>query len=871
MSDKSKERQALLKCTEHQVENCQEERCKWYRCLITVEGICCASEAPIIKKLLEPLTGVKKVLVNVPRREVMVDYLRSQTSPDVIVESLNNDGRFKATLVSKPADGSKKVEIESLKHKLPKWNVCLAGVLWVVSMGYYDKSTQFLKYFALASIAFAFPPVLKRCWASVKHYLLDINLLMTLAVIGACALQDFTEAAAVLFLFSLSEWLSERATAKARDAVSEIIALQPDEAERVIGDNDNETRKIHVEDVKLGDRLAVRPGAKIPVDGVVVAGLSNVDESSLTGESRPIPKEAGDQVSGGTVNIDGFMVITASSLSGDSALARLVKLVQEAQVLRSPTEMLVEKFAKIYTPIVMSCAILMASIPWILVSTDTISSGAANTLVYEALVLLVVACPCALVISTPITYVSALAAGAKRGILVKGGVYLEALGRIVTFALDKTGTLTEGNFALTDLKILQTSGIVTQKLALRILAAVEIKSTHPMAVALVSAAEEIEKTAPGDTPYDGRNTFYKNVTWAQSLSEYLQTAHVTNYETLKGEGICATVDGTRVFVGNNRLAERKGWISLLRGEEILQHLKKWEAEGGTVGWLTLEAEESKFEIVSVFNMADTPRKESKSVVSQLEDRGIRTIMLTGDNHGAAKSVAAKVGLKPENVRAGLLPEDKIAIVIELRDQHEGQDKVGMVGDGVNDAPALAAADIGIAMGMSTGGGGSSASAVAMETADVVLMDSNLEKLVLSVDIGRSTLRKIRENFIVAIGSKVVMIILTVMGLATLWGAIIADVGAMLVVTFNGMTIINKYKLKPSGCQREISGETIRVCGNTDRYQVLDEEYKTYGGGLKEKLCLPQAETTFVFIGIYSITLMIGIAFMTWGSQTENNP
>jgi len=310
---------------------------------------------------------------------------------------------------------------------------------------------------------------------------------------------------------------------------------------------------------------------------------------------------------------------------------------------------------------------------------------------------------------------------------------------------------------------------------------------------------------------------------------------------------------------------------LLRGEEILQHLKKWEAEGGTVGWLTLEAEESKFEIVSVFNMADTPRKESKSVVSQLEDRGIRTIMLTGDNHGAAKSVAAKVGLKPENVRAGLLPEDKIAIVIELRDQHEGQDKVGMVGDGVNDAPALAAADIGIAMGMSTGGGGSSASAVAMETADVVLMDSNLEKLVLSVDIGRSTLRKIRENFIVAIGSKVVMIILTVMGLATLWGAIIADVGAMLVVTFNGMTIINKYKLKPSGCQREISGETIRVCGNTDRYQVLDEEYKTYGGGLKEKLCLPQAETTFVFIGIYSITLMIGIAFMTWGSQTENNP
>jgi len=211
--------------------------------------------------------------------------------------------------------------------------------------------------------------------------------------------------------------------------------------------------------------------------------------------------------------------------------------------------------------------------------------------------------------------------------------------------------------------------------------------------------------------------------------------------------------------------------------------------------------------VSVFNMADTPRKESQSVVSKLEDRGIRTIMLTGDNHGAAKSVAAKVGLKPENVRAGLLPEDKIAIVLELKNEHEGQDKVGMVGDGVNDAPALAAADIGIAMGMSSGGGGSSASAVAMETADVVLMDSNLEKLVLSVDIGRSTLRKIRENFIVAIGSKIVMIILTIVGLATLWGAIIADVGAMLVVTFNGMTIINKYKLKPSGYEREISAKT----------------------------------------------------------------
>jgi len=799
----------LAKCLVHQIINCKQPSCRWIRCSLAVDGICCATEARIIRKLLEPQIGIKRVLVNVTRREVMVDYVGELTCPKAIIGHMNDDGRFTARMLESQAN--EEARRGSWKHQIPKWNIIVAGLLWAVSLGHYNHSTDYLKFVALVSILFAFPPVLRRCLASVRMCLLDINLLMTLAVVGAVVIQDFVEAAAVLFLFSLSEWLSERASAKARDAISEIIALQPDKAWRIVGDNDNETTKIPVEKVNLGDRLAVRPGGKIPVDGVVVSGVSNVDESSLTGESRPIPKEAGDSVSGGTVNMEGFMVIEATSLSGNSALARLVKLVQEAQMLRSPTEQMVEKFAKIYTPVVMLFALLMACVPWILVATKSITRYEADLVVYQALVLLVVACPCALVISTPITYVSALAAGAKRGILVKGGVYLEALGRVKTFALDKTGTLTEGNFALTDLRVLQTKGIVSKKLALRVLAAVENKSAHPMAVALVAAAGEIDKLEPGDSPFDGRTPFYKNLTWAQNLKEYLETTIVTEYETLKGEGISANVDGTRVFAGNNRLAERKGWIAMLQRDggkvEVLLQLSAWEAAGGTVGWLTLESNDD-IEVAAVFNMADTPRKESKEVIKSLEDRSIRTIMLTGDNPGAAKAVAAMIGLPLEDVRAGLFPQDKIAIVTDLKDSSVGEEKVGMVGDGINDAPALAAADIGIAMGMSTSVGGSSASAVAMETADVVLMDSNLEKLVLAVDLGRATLNKIRQNFFISILSKVVMIVLTVVGLATLWGAIVADVGAMLVVTFNGMAILNKFKNKRLNVRKSTAYDSI---------------------------------------------------------------
>ena len=380
--------------------------------VLRVDGICCPAEVPLIRRLLEPLPGVTSVSVNVPAKLTRVEHDR-RTSPQQLLFALNDGGGLDARIEADAAAGC----MGARTTGMPKWNVWVSGVLWSISLWseiadkYANKYPQvlalevlkYLQYAAIASVVFALPPVATKAYKSLRQRLININTLMLLAVVGALAIEKFVEGASVLFLFSLSDWLESRATERARDAIAAIIALKPELAEL------REGGAVPVESVKLGDVFVVRAGAKIPVDGRVVCGGSSVDESSLTGESRPVSKKVGDSVSGGTINLAGYVEVCCTAVAEDSAVARMVKLVQDAQMRRSPTEQMVDKLAAIYTPIVVLAAILTASLPWAF-----LPASQAREILYKALVLLVVACPCALVISTPVTYVSALANAAKQ-------------------------------------------------------------------------------------------------------------------------------------------------------------------------------------------------------------------------------------------------------------------------------------------------------------------------------------------------------------------------------------------------------------------------------------------------------------------------
>ena len=795
--------------------------------VLRVDGICCPAEVPLIRRLLEPLPGVTSVSVNVPAKQTRVEH-DCRTSPQQLLFALNDGGGLDARIEAHAAAGC----MGAGTTRMPKWNVWVSGVLWAISLsseiadeyaGKYLQVLKYLQYTAIASVVFALPPVATKAYKSLRQGLININTLMLLAVVGALAIEKFVEGASVLFLFSLSDWLESRATERARDAIAAIIALKPELAEL------REGGAVPVESVKLGDVFVVRAGAKIPVDGRVVCGGSSVDESSLTGESRPVSKKVGDSVSGGTINLAGYVEVCCTAVAEDSAVARMVKLVQDAQMRRSPTEQMVDKLAAIYTPIVVLAAILTASLPWAF-----LPASQAREILYKALVLLVVACPCALVISTPVTYVSALANAASKGILIKGGVHLETLARIRKLALDKTGTLTHGVFVLAHLKILQHERY-SRKQVLQLMAAVERFSSHPVASALCHAAAA-EGALGGEL--------------------------VEEFQTVEGAGAQARVDGVVVGVGNSRLAALLGCTDVVAREtrgtemgpapgtthaaEACELLEKWEEEGGTVGWVVADSE-----AVAVWSVADRVREEAPYVASVLQNMGVGIVMLTGDNAGAAKHVGRIIGLAPRDISYQLLPHEKVSRVHDLTrhagdggiqegDLEEGggdevdktdeccanvgicvllKDKVGMVGDGVNDAPALASAHIGMAMGAAT--------AVAMETADVVLMDSNLMKIPFAIDLGRATLSKIRQNIAIAIITKGVMIGLTVANMSTLWLAIVSDVGAMLLVTMNGMTLLS-LSPRPGPSSEEPKG------GCAAAYAAAREAHKNAGEWREEK-------------------------------------
>jgi Cd2+/Zn2+-exporting ATPase len=481
--------------------------------------------------------------------------------------------------------------------------------------------------------------------------------------------------------------------------------------------------------VVVGTRLLIRPGARIPLDGRVASGESSVDESALTGEAVPVSKKAGAAVSAGTVNQGGVLEVETTATSGDSAVARMARLVEEAQGARSPSERWVDRFSRVYTPVVCVLALGIAVIPPLL-------GGDFHVWLYKALVLLVVACPCALVLSTPVTIVSALARAARAGVLVKGGAHLETLGRLRALAMDKTGTLTEGRFRVVDCIAL--NGFTEAELH-HVVAAVESRSSHPLAGALL-------EHAGGNGEIVGAAT----------------------YETIEGEGVVATVEGRTVHVGNHRMTMRLG----LHGEEEHARLEAWMAEGRTVVYVGIDGK-----LAGHLSLADVPRAEAKAAAADLAASGVSLAILTGDNAGTAQAVGRSVGINL--VMADLLPGGKVDAIRDLKATYGF---VGMVGDGINDGPALAAADVGIAMG-------TRGTAVAMEAADVALMGDDLRRLAWAIRLGRAALSRVKLNVGLAIGAKGVVMVLAVLGIANLWIAVAADMGVSLVVIALGLGML----------------------------------------------------------------------------------
>lgn len=558
----------------------------------------------------------------------------------------------------------------------------------------------------------------------------DIDLLMLVAAIGAALLGEWAEGAFLLFLFSLAHALEHLALDRARGAIRALGELAPRSA-RVL--RDGEIRDVPVEDVEPGAWVIVRPGERIPVDGTVRKGRSAVDQAPITGESVPVEKDEGDDVFAGTVNGDGALQVETTRAAGDRTLDRVIQLVEEAQTKKAPTERFTERFERVFVPIVLVTAVLIA------VVGPVAGVWSWSTAFYRSMALLVAASPCALAIGTPSAVLAGIAQAARNGVLIKGGVYLEKLGGVTALAMDKTGTLTVGRPQVREIE--PAEGVAEDEL-LRISAAVEQSSQHPLAEAVVRRAEERGLTLP----------------------------EAGDLESITARGVRSSVEGVAVEIGNLRLWEDEG-IAVAEG--IRQSMEQLEQAGRSV-----MAVRHGERWLGVLGVSDQPRSDASAVIERIRDLGIETmIMITGDNEGVARAVAEEVGL--DDVRADLLPEDKVVAVQELLEQHGD---VAMIGDGVNDAPALAAATVGIAMG----GAGTAA---ALETADVALMGDELSGIPFVIGLSRQTRRVIRQNLAISLGVIGLLVLATTTGVFGIGPAVLVHEGSTLLVVGNALRLL----------------------------------------------------------------------------------
>ncbi|HEX6037745.1 heavy metal translocating P-type ATPase [Longimicrobium sp.] len=698
-----------------------------------VEGMCCAAEVRQIEGRLGTVPGVTHLGFDLVGRRMTVE---GEIVPEEVECALGQLG-----MQARRVGGPVLAEVE------PGWwarrgRLALAaasGVLWAGSLG-----AEHLLHVEWLAAALAVGAIIAGGWRIIPRGVraamnraLDMNFLMSVAAVGAVLIGEYEEGASAMFLFAVAQLLETYSMDRARNAIRALMDLAPAEATVLRGGREE---RVSVDRVEPGETVVVRPGEKIPVDGVVLTGRSGVNQAPITGESMPVDKEPGVEVFAGSLNGEGALEVRSTKPAADTTLARIIHAVEEAQASRAPSEAFVDRFARVYTPAVVALALLVMVIP------PLAGWGEWGTWVYRALALLVVACPCALVISTPVTIVSALAGGARRGILIKGGLHLENAGRVRVVALDKTGTLTEGRPEVVEVVALD-GALPDEVLALA--AAAEARSQHPLARAVLRHAEA------------------QRVTLRPSA----------DVQAITGKGLRARVGGEMVYVGNERLFAELGAMDAAARERFAA-----SASAGRTAVLvgTAAGEGAPVRLRGMITIADRVRPGAGEALRALHSAGIaRVVMLTGDNEGTAQAVAAALGgpgVGVDDYRAELLPEDKTAAVRELRGRHGA---LLFVGDGVNDAPALAGADVGVAMGA----GGTD---VALEMADIALMADDLSKLATTSRLARRAERIIRANIALSLLTKAVFVALAVTGHATLWMAVDADMGTSLLVVLNGL-------------------------------------------------------------------------------------
>lgn len=712
----------------------------------------CADEVATIRRALEPLlTGGGELHFDVVSGILTVRG--GEVAPPRLLEAIASTGMRAEVATDRPGGGESG---SMMDDRARFWAMLLGGLLTLTGFivhatlrgdiaaalgGEGSASTLDIpwiaKLFYSIAIAVSIRPVIRKAWLAARQLRPDMNLLMCIAVLGAVAIGEWFEAATVAFLFALSVWLEAWSVGRARRAIGTLLDLSPPTARTRVGDVDS---LLPVEQIPAGSLVLVEPGERIPLDGTVEGGVTEIDQSSITGESALVPKQPGSEVFAGTVNGVGAIEIRTSRAASDTTLARIVRMVRGSHESRARSERWVDGFARRYTPAVLVASLLLCIAPPLL------GAGAWADWFYRALVLLVIACPCALVISTPVAVVSALTAAARAGVLIKGGEFVEAPAQLDAIAFDKTGTVTQGKLRVD--RIVGLAGHSESEVLITA-AALESRSSHPLARAIVTQAAE------------------------RGLS-HTAAERIT---ILPGRGATGDIEGRSFWIGSHRLLEERG----LENPHVHDELEALTAEGNTVVVVGEAAHACGF-----IALRDTPRPEAATVMTSLRSLGVRHLaLLTGDNRGTASALSRTVRF--DDVRAELLPEDKVAAIRDLRERHG---RVAMVGDGVNDAPALAEATLSIAMGA----GGSDA---AIETADIALMSDDLSRIPWLIRHSRRTLTLIRQNIALSLITKAAFLVLALFGHASLWAAIAADMGTSVVVILNAMRLLRAPALPTS--------------------------------------------------------------------------
>ncbi|RRN69134.1 cadmium-translocating P-type ATPase [Peribacillus simplex] len=701
-----------------------ESPLKTYR----IQGLSCTNCAAKFENNVRDLEGVKEAKINFGASKISIQG-------DATIEEIEKAGAFDNLRI--------RDEQEQVTQREPIWkqkenikvvfSVILLLISWILDKQYVDGGTMPIIGYAAAIIVGGYSLFFNGL-KNLARLRFDMHTLMTVAIIGAAVLGEWGEGATVVILFAISEALEKYSMDKARNSIESLMNIAPKEALILRGHHE---MMVAVGEIEVGDIMIVKPGQKIAMDGRIMKGASTLNQAAITGESEPVFKTVEGEVFAGTLNGEGLLEVEVTKRVEDTTIAKIIHLVEEAQAEKAPSQAFVDKFAKFYTPAIMLIALVIAVLP------PLVNNGDWSEWIYRGLAVLVVGCPCALVISTPIAIVTAIGNAAKHGVLIKGGVHLEEAGALKAIAFDKTGTLTKGVPEVTDFTIL--SDVLNEQDVLAIAAALESRSQHPLATAILQKAEK------NDVDY--------------------HSLLVEDFTAITGKGIKGKINQEIYYIGKPHLLEEVAGIVF--PNDVLKLISGFQNAGKTVMVLG-----NQMKLLALIAVADEIRESSKEAIRKLHALGIeKTIMLTGDNIGTAKVIGAAAGV--QEIEAELLPQDKLTIIKQWKQKY---DRVAMVGDGVNDAPALAASTVGIAMG----GAGTD---TALETADIALMGDDLSKLPYTIRLSRKTLKIIKQNITFSLVIKILALLLIAPGWLTLWMAIFADMGATLLVTLNSLRLL----------------------------------------------------------------------------------